>query len=161
METTGLRVPFMMSVFLPVLHLLFIFIHGAVTQPIDPSLQKNSGDISRDKLFSVLSQLYRGGRIDFLNDKIPESFTDTDDAEYNNPLKRAHAGWKIAYGKRYSNKWGMAYGKRRVDDDNVNDFDTDPSIKPMQWASETGNDWKPVYSKRQQGWHIAYGKRSA
>ncbi|KAJ8299624.1 hypothetical protein KUTeg_023684 [Tegillarca granosa] len=92
METTGLRVPFMMSVFLPVLHLLFIFIHGAVTQPIDPSLQKNSGDISRDKLFSVLSQLYRGGRIDFLNDKIPESFTDTDDAEYNNPLKRAHAG---------------------------------------------------------------------
>ncbi|KAK3103296.1 hypothetical protein FSP39_018294 [Pinctada imbricata] len=71
-------------------------------------------------------------------------------------------GWAIAYGKRGSQKWSMAYGKRNSIFDKER-YSQSPRFYPTKRTFSTDQTYytwgqKPI--KRQQGWHIAYGKRS-
>ncbi|XP_052687584.1 uncharacterized protein LOC128166449 [Crassostrea angulata] len=74
-------------------------------------------------------------------------------------------GWAISYGKRASPGWSITYGKR----DSMDDFQQfSAKSRPRYIITKratpfgvSGFHWNPTPNKRQQGWHIAYGKRFA
>ena len=72
--------------------------------------------------------------------------------------------WAIAYGKRASPGWTISYGKRDILDEIPQYSKSEPryiiSKRDTPFA-ETGRNWNFAPNKRQQGWHIAYGKRFA
>jgi hypothetical protein len=77
-------------------------------------------------------------------------------------LKRSQ-GWAISYGKRASPGWSIAYGKRDPIDELQEYSNTRPKYfitkRATPLAMTRMNSWNPTPNKRQQGWHIAYGKR--
>lgn len=72
-------------------------------------------------------------------------------------------GWAISYGKRASPGWSIAYGKRNPMEDLQEYSNSRPNYiitkRATPFAMTRMNSWNPTPNKRQQGWHIAYGKR--
>lgn len=81
-----------------------------------------------------------------LDTRIEDPYT----GEYLVPEKRLRQGWNIAYGKRRSNKWSIAYGKRGHGSPLESEGIVSDEVLPLVRSY-------PQMSKRQQGWHIAYG----
>lgn len=82
--------------------------------------------------------------------------------------KRAPGKWNIAYGKRAPGKWNIAYGKRNSGYDFGKRspwsiaYGKRESIgdgEPEVFTDNGNSQYDSVHatSKRQQGWHIAYG----